>query len=67
MADSEEIKENDKDTFNGKINIKDKDSNYLITYTRHLERRLRALESTKNKVEHDLTVAQRELSGSAKN
>ena len=63
MADSEEIKENDKDTFNGKINIKDKDSNYLITYTRHLERRLRALESTKNKVEHDLTVAQRELSG----
>ena len=47
MADSEEIKENDKDTFNGKINIKDKDSNYLITYTRHLERRLRALESTK--------------------
>lgn len=40
---------------------KEKDSNYLITYTRHLERRLRQLEATKAKIEHELQEAQREL------
>ncbi len=41
---------------------KEKDSNYLITYTRHLERRLRNLESTKSKLERELLSSQRDLS-----
>ena len=40
---------------------KDKDSNYLVTYTRHLERRLRNLESTKSKLERELLASQRDL------
>ncbi|QEE14818.1 proteasome-activating nucleotidase [Promethearchaeum syntrophicum] len=40
---------------------KEKDSNYLITYTRHLERRLRNLESTKSKLERELLSSQRDL------
>ncbi len=40
---------------------KEKDSNYLITYTRHLERRLRNLESTKSKIERELLSSQRDL------
>ncbi len=40
---------------------KEKDSNYLITYTRHLERRLRNLESTKSKLERELLASQRDL------
>jgi len=42
-------------------NDKEKDSNYLITYTRHLERRLRNLESTKSKLERELLSSQRDL------
>ncbi len=38
-----------------------KDSNYLITYTRHLERRLRNLEATKSKLERELLSSQRDL------
>ncbi|MCF2139060.1 MAG: proteasome-activating nucleotidase [Candidatus Lokiarchaeota archaeon] len=40
---------------------KEKDSNYLITYTRHLERRLRNLEATKSKLERELLASQRDL------
>ena len=40
---------------------RDKDSNYLITYTRHLERRMRNLESTKSKLERELHSSQRDL------
>lgn len=40
---------------------KEKDSNYLMTYTRHLERRLRNLEVTKSKLERELLSSQRDL------
>jgi len=40
---------------------KEKESNYLITYTRHLERRLRNLETTKSKLERELLSSQRDL------
>ena len=40
----------------------EKDSNYLITYTRHLERRLRNLEATRRKLERELLTSQRDLS-----
>lgn len=43
-------------------NLKKKDSNYLITYTRHLERRLKNLDSTKSKLERELLSTQRDLS-----
>lgn len=51
--------EKEKDT--DQILEKEKDSNYLITYTRHLERRLRNLESTKSKLERELLASQRDL------
>jgi proteasome regulatory subunit len=41
--------------------LNEKDGNYLLTYTRHLERRLRSLESTKSKLERELLAAQRDL------
>src|SRR6056297_361737 len=40
----------------------EKSSNYLISYTRHLERRLRNLDATKSKLERELLSSQRDLS-----
>ena len=51
--------EKDKDT--NETLDKSKDSNYLMTYTRHLERRLRNLEATKSKLERELLSSQRDL------
>lgn len=56
MAVDKEVKDE-----KGVENDKEKDSNYLITYTRHLERRLRNLESTKSKLERELLSSQRDL------
>src|SRR6056297_3489709 len=39
----------------------EKSSNYLISYTRHLERRLRNLDATKSKLERELLSSQRDL------
>ncbi|MHA1476450.1 MAG: AAA family ATPase, partial [Promethearchaeota archaeon] len=51
----------EKDRDSSQTSEKEKDSNYLITYTRHLERRLRNLESTKSKLERELLSSQRDL------
>ncbi|MHA1601654.1 MAG: proteasome-activating nucleotidase [Promethearchaeota archaeon] len=51
----------DKEKDNAESIAKEKDTSYLITYTRHLERRLRNLEATKSKLERELLSSQRDL------
>jgi proteasome regulatory subunit len=50
-----------KDSLLDEPKLNEKDSNYLLTYTRHLERRLRTLETNKSKIERELIAAQRDL------
>ncbi len=43
------------------LSEKEEDNVYMLTYTQHLEKRLRTLERTKNKMEGELISARREL------
>lgn len=61
VKDAEKADTKDNEFSAENIDLKDKDSNYLITYTRHLERRLRTLEATKNKIEREMLTAQRDM------